>query len=131
MFEKFMTQLAFDNSKTIVVTKPNQLHRDNLLDELSMQLNHLQNQNQPQNSRKLLGTFYRALTREGKRIARLRTRFHRSKFRGKSHLLYDARHSRTPQHSLRCNYCSRWEIPGELAECVGKKKKKKKCGCSI
>ena len=45
MFEKFMTQPAFENSKTIFVTEPNQLHRDNLLDELSMQVNHLQNQN--------------------------------------------------------------------------------------
>ena len=101
MFEKFMTQPAFENYKKIFVTEPNQLHRDNLLDELSMQVNHLQNQNQPHNWRKLRGTFYRALTREGKQMARLRTRFHRGKFRGKSHLLYDARRSRTPQHSLR------------------------------
>ena len=111
MLQKFTMQPAFENSKTIVVIEPNQLH---LLDELAMQVNHLQNQNQPHNWRKLRGTFYRALTREGKQMARLRTRFLRSKFRGKSHLLYDARRSGTFL-----------DIPGELAECVQKKKKKK------
>ena len=44
---------------------------------------------------------------EGKQMACLRTRFHRSKFRGTSRLPHDARHFRTPHTSLRCNYCFR------------------------
>ena len=108
MFQKFMTLPAFENSKKIVATEPNQLHRDNRLDELSMQINHLQKQNQSHNSRTLRGNFYRPLTNfAGKRRARLRTRFYRRKFRGTSHLPYDARRFRTPHTTLRCNYCFR------------------------
>lgn len=122
MFKKFMTQPAFENSKTVVATEPNQLHRDNRLNELSTQGNHLQMQTQPHNSRKLQGNFHCPLTNfEGKQIARLRTRFYRRKFWGKSHLLYDSRLFRTPHTSLRCNYCFR--VGHSLRTCRVRKKK--------
>ena len=127
MFKKFMTPPAIENSKTIVATEPNQLHRDNRLDELSTQRNHLQKQNQSHNSRTLRGNFYRPLTNfEGKQMARLRTRFHRSKFRRTSHLPYDARLFRTPHTSLSCNYC--FQVGHSWRTC---RVRKKNCGSSI
>ena len=103
-----MTQPAFENSKTVVAGPSGPTHINNRLDELSVQLALLEKQNQPHNSRKFRSNFTRPLANsEGKQLALLRTRLHRRKRREKLHLLYDASSSRSPQNSLRCNYCFR------------------------